>query len=223
MASIETRTERIDLSSVKRVVLRDYGQLILTQSDEASLRIEAQPDLLRMVHADVRQDELILDIQGGWFDKAWQALTSTFEGKTLKYFLTLPSIAGIFVSGAGRVKSQNINGKSLDMILKGAGEIIISGLEVEQLQADLPGAGVISLAGSTHFQQVHLHGAGSYDAPRLRSKEANIKLKGVGKASVWVTEKLDAQVDGVGSIDYYGDPVTRKNITGLGKINQRIT
>ena len=64
-------------------------------------------------------------------------------------------------------------------------------------------------------------GAGSYDAPRLESENANIKLQGVGRATVWATQTLNATVDGVGSIDYFGSPDVRKSVSGLGKVAAR--
>ena len=33
-------------------------------------------------------------------------------------------------------------------------------------------------------------------------------------------KKLDATVEGIGAIDYYGNPVIRQNVSGLGKVNE---
>ena len=84
----------------------------------------------------------------------------------------------------------------------------------------MPVAGVISVSGTVREQNVFLRGAGSYDAPHLQSETGNIKLHGVGKAAVWVTQTLNANVDGVGVIEYHGSPEVRKNVSGLGKIQQ---
>lgn len=223
MSSFEVLSETRDIKGISRIVLRDYGQLFIKQGEDEGLRIEGHRDLLHRVKSTIRGNELILDMEGGWFDKAWRTLTSSFEGKSLKYYLTTKKLDGVFVSGAGRIKMQGLKSDNLYLILKGAGEIMISELELDRLEVDLPGAGVISVSGNTTSQQVKLTGAGSFDAPRLKSKEGSVSLKGVGKASVWVTEKLDAKVDGVGSIDYYGDPVVRRKISGLGSIEHRRT
>jgi len=215
------KTESRQVEGITRVILRDYGQLHISQGDNESLSIEGPEELLKMVQTTTRDHELILDIHGGWFDKAWRAITSTFEGKPLKYFLSVKELTGVYVSGAARVKIVHLKTNQLSLILKGAGEIIIPSLKAEHLEVELPGAGIISLAGQVIHQQVTIKGAGSYDTPKLESKEGKIFLKGVGRATVWVTDHLDATVDGVGSIDYYGDPITRKRITGLGKINRR--
>lgn len=221
MMGYEMVSETRDIKDITRLVLRDYGQLFLNQGETESLRIEAPSDLLSLVRTEIKGNELILDIQGGWFDKTWRAITSTIEGKPLKYYVTVKTLEGIYVTGAGRVKMQALKSEHLSVILKGAGEVMLSQIDVARLDADLPGAGVISIAGKATFQQVRLLGAGSYDAPRLESVEAEVLLKGVGKATIWVKEKLEARVDGVGSIEYYGDPVARKSVSGLGQIQQR--
>jgi len=216
-------SENREISGVTRVVLRDYGQLFLTQGAEETLRIEGQEEVLRTVKTYVSEGELVLDIQTGWFDKTWNALTSAVEGQSLKYHLVVKKLEGIFVSGAGRVKMQGLKTESIYVTLKGAGEIVLSSLEAGLVDIDLPGAGIISLSGKTDILQVSMKGAGSFDAPRLESRDARVTLRGVGKASVWATNQLDATVDGVGAIEYYGDPTVRQNISGLGKVNHRQT
>lgn len=213
-------SEEKSVSGVTRVILREYGQLFIGFGEEESLRIEGQEALTRMVRTDVRGKELLIDLDGGWWDRTWRALTSTVEGKPLKYFLTLKKLEGLFVTGAARVQSKRIVTDSLQVILKGAGEIILSDLDTQKLDVELPGAGVISVSGKATEQFVFLKGAGSYDAPRLQSEVARVRLHGVGKAAVWVSRSLDAEVDGVGKIEYYGHPDVRRSVSGLGKIQQ---
>lgn len=213
-------SEEKDVSGVSRVILREYGQLFVKQGEEETLRIEGQDALTRMVRTEIRDHELLIDIDGGWWDRTWRALTSTVEGKPLKFYLTLKNIEGLFVTGAARVKAKGLKVDSLEIILKGAGEVMISDLHADKLDVELPGAGVISVSGITREQNVFMKGAGSYDAPRLQSETGNIRLHGVGKAAVWVAKTLNADVDGVGKIEYYGDPDVRRSISGLGKIQQ---
>lgn len=213
-------SETRNIEGVNRVVLREYGQLFISQGETESLALEGQDSVLQMIRSEVRNGELLLDIDGGWWDRTWGAITSTIEGKPLKYYLTLKKLDGLFVSGAARVVCKGFKFDNFQLILKGAGEINMSGIEANTLDIELPGAGLISLAGNSVNQKVWLKGAGSYDAPRLETENAVVKLHGVGKARVWVTKSLDAQVDGVGHIEYIGNPDVRKSVSGLGKISQ---
>lgn len=213
-------SETRNIENVNRVVLREYGQLFITQGDKESLSLEGEDSVLKMVRSEVRNGELLLDVDGGWWDKTWRAITSTFEGNPLKYHLTLRKLDGLFVSGAARVKSKGFKFTDFQLILKGAGEVVLTDIEADSLDIELPGAGLISLSGSTIRQSVWLKGAGSYDAPRLKSENALVKLHGVGKARVWAEKTLDAQVDGVGHIEYFGEPDVRRSVSGLGKVSQ---
>jgi hypothetical protein len=214
-------TETREIIGVKRVLLKDYGHLFISQGEEESLRIEGEQDVISTVKTFIREGELVLDIDAGWFDKTWSAVTSAVEGRVLKYHLMVKSLDGIFVQGAATVKMQGLKAESLYLTLKGAGEIVIIGLEAGLTDVDLPGAGRISLAGKTDRLHVSMKGAGSFDGPQLESRETKVVLRGVGKATVWCTAQLDATVEGIGAIDYYGNPTVRQSVSGLGKVNAR--
>ncbi len=214
-------TETREIKDVRRILLKDYGHLFLSQGDEESLRIEGEPDVISTVKAFVREGELVLDIDAGWFDKTWSAVTSAVEGRVLKYHLMVKNLDGIFVQGASSVKMTGLKTESLYLTLKGAGEIVLTGLECGLVDVDLPGAGRIALSGKTDRLNVSMKGAGSFDGPQLESREARVTLRGVGKATVWASAQLDATVEGIGAIDYYGNPVVRQNVSGLGKVNAR--
>jgi hypothetical protein len=214
-------SENREIRDITRVVLRDYGSLFISQGEEESLRIEGEPEVLRTVKTWVNNGELILDIDESWFQKTWNAIASAVEGRSLKYHLMVKKLEGIFVQGAANVKMTGLKTESLYITLKGAGEIMISGIESGLMDIDLPGAGIVSVAGRTDRLHVSVKGAGSFDGPQLESRVAHVSLRGVGKASVWATSELDATVEGIGAIDYYGNPQVRQQISGLGKINHR--
>jgi hypothetical protein len=214
-------TETREIKDVRRVLLKDYGHLFISQGEEESLRIEGEADVISTVKTFNREGELVLDIDAGWFDKTWSALSSAVEGRVLKYHLMVKNLDGIFVQGAASVKLQGLKTESLYLTLKGAGEIVLSGIEAGLIDVDLPGAGRIAVSGKTDRLNVSMKGAGSFDSPQLESREAKVTLRGVGKATVWCTAQLDATVEGIGAIDYYGNPVIRQNVSGLGKVNAR--
>jgi hypothetical protein len=213
-------SETRNIENVNRIVLRDYGQLFISQGEKESLSLEAHDSVLGMIRTEVRNGELLLDIDGGWWDRTWRAITSTVEGRPLKYHLTLKKLDGLFVSGAARVVCKAFKFDDFRLILKGAGEIRMSDIEANSLDIELPGAGLVNLTGNVKNQKVWLKGAGSYDSPRLKSENAVVKLHGVGKARVWVVNSLDANVDGIGSIEYIGDPDVRRSVSGLGNVSR---
>jgi hypothetical protein len=102
--------------------------------------------------------------------------------------------------------------------LKGVGEIIIEDLHTQTLYAHVPGAGRLSISGETVNQHVTLSGTGSYESSLLKSASANVRLTGIGSATLWVTDSLTAAVHGMGSISYYGYPTVEEDCHGFGKV-----
>jgi len=83
----------------------------------------------------------------------------------------------------------------------------------------MSGAGKIGASGTTEKLNINLSGAASLDMKGLVAKNVKIKLSGAGKAKINVLSSLDANISGIGSIEYYGNPETvNRNVSGLGKI-----
>jgi hypothetical protein len=211
-------TEIREVSGFNRVVLEEYGELILTQGSAASLKIEADEDVLSRIETVVGEGTLTIGIGGTWWDKLGMALNEVLSGRKIVYQLTVTELNGVTVRGAGRVKCAELRTDELEVRVAGAGEVTIGSLSTGQLGVDVPGAGRVQLAGQATEQRVAITGAGSYRAPQMESQKAQVKVTGVGSATVWATGELDATIQGVGSIEYYGSPAVRPNITGVGRL-----
>ena len=80
-------------------------------------------------------------------------------------------------------------------------------------EIDIDGAASLDLSGNTDILELDLAGAGSIDAKSLVCKKAEVKISGASSAALSVTDELLADIDGVGALEYYGDPIV-KNISG---------
>ena len=211
-------TETREVSGFERVVLDEYGELILSQGAQPSLTIEADEDVLSRIKTEVRDGTLTIGIGGTWWDKLGMALNDVLSGRKIVYQLVVDELTGVTVRGAGRVKCGELRTDRLEIRVAGAGEVTIGSLSVGQLGVDVPGAGRVQLAGQSTEQRVALTGAGSYRAPQLESQKAQVKLTGVGSATIWVAQELDVTVQGVGTVEYYGSPSVREKVTGVGRV-----
>jgi hypothetical protein len=61
---------------------------------------------------------------------------------------------------------------------------------------------------------------GTYHAEDLESREVKIHVAGVGSAIVNVREKLEAEINGVGSVEYIGDPTVEQDVNGAGQVSE---
>jgi hypothetical protein len=112
--------------------------------------------------------------------------------------------------------------KAIDNLeLDGAGEIEVLHLDGEEWVIHLDGGGSITVSGKVTRQEVEINGLGMYNAEDLVCQEATVEQNGAGMAVVQVSDTLDVTIDGVGSVEYIGDPTVNKTINGLGAVTQR--
>lgn len=122
--------------------------------------------------------------------------------KDLVIRITTPELEKIISSGASTVSVSNINSEVFKIILSGASSI--------------------NLDGSTDKFRVEMSGAGSLDAYNLKAKDVDISISGACSADVYASEYLDAEVSGVGSIEYAGNPSkVNTNVSGVGSISRK--
>lgn len=206
-------TETREVSNFDRVELDSIGELTVIQGEPESLTIEAESNIARRVITDVVGGTLTIEFTGG-------TLGDVIPTEPIRFELTMKDISGIKLSGAGRIYSAGIATPNLDLDVSGVGDVIVDKLEAERLAVNLTGAGTIDLAGKIREQNVKLSSVGNYSARGLESNRAVIALTGAGTATLWATEELDVKISGVGTVDYYGDPVVSQDISGLGRLNR---
>lgn len=214
-----TVTEKRSVSGFDRVHLSDIGEMFLTQGDDESLVVAAEPDLLPRVRTEVRNGKLILKFSGGWLDKLSLGL-SELSGKRIKYFLNVREIHELRITGKGDVTADAIYSDRFSPGISGMGSVDIGTLNVAKLSVDISGRDHVSLAGSTTQQKIGVSGSGEHGARELESKSTTVRISGHGNATVWATDELEATISGYGNVEYYGNPSVSQSISGLGSVNQ---
>ena len=103
--------------------------------------------------------------------------------------------------------------------IAGAADGTVSNLDVEETILAVDGAANIALSGASNTLSCKLNGAGTIDAKELSAKEADLTINGAGTIKATMTDALDAQINGAGTISYYGGPDNvSQQINGLGTI-----
>jgi hypothetical protein len=185
-------TEERDVSGFDRVSFEGFGTLVITQGNEETLTIKAESNIMPRIETRVRAGTLEI----GFDNTRWQDFIR--PTKTITYTLTVISLEGISLSGAGNIEAMDIEAGRFDVGLSGAGSIEISG--------------------SAENQEINVSGAGSFDGGEFKTERADVNISGAGSATVWATETLDVNISGVGNVSYYGDPQVDQSISGLGNL-----
>lgn len=185
-------SETREVSGFTAVSLQGAGAVIIDQTGSELLTITADDSFLPYLVTEVRRGTLYIRVEE-------QAVFTNVTELTF-----------------------HINATALNSVeLSGAGSVSVSHLDAENWRASLPGAGSITVSGRAAAQTVTLTGAGNYQAADLESQEATIRSSGAGMAVVRVSDKLDVTIDGLGTVEYIGNPTVTQTINGLGRVSQR--
>jgi len=211
-----TTTEPV--SGIRRVRFRAVGDMTIVQGESEHLEIEASQAVRERVRTELIGDMLEIRFDQNWWDwinpRYWNFSTP------LRFHLTVRALDAIDTAGVGSLQVSAFTTPRLELHHSGAGSIEIRGLAVDELRVNQAGLGNIAISGQAQRQEIMLSGAGSYQAGRLDSSTAVVNLSGIGSATVWVHDSLDARLSGTGSIEYYGSPRVSQAVSGLGSVRQ---
>ncbi len=130
------------------------------------------------------------------------------------------NIEEIEISGGIELEMDAAASEKIDLDIKGGASIYAYNVAADFVEIDITGAASMNLSGKTEVLEIELAGAGAIDAKSLVSKKAEVKISGAGTAELSVTDELLADIDGVGNLTYYGDPMLKNISGGLTDVEQ---
>jgi hypothetical protein len=185
------RTENRNIEAFHAIELRGAAEMQVEVGKGPSLTITASERVLQGTSTQVRDGVLVVLIRerGGWFQR----------GPAAKLSVQVPTLDSVQISGAGDFIVRDVSGDKLDLALQGAG----------QLQAN----------GAIGQLKVSIDGAGGVDLSKLVATDAQVSVNGAGKLDLHATGTLTAEVNGVGSVTYSGNPQkVIPSVNGVGSI-----
>lgn len=186
------RTENRTVGTFHAIELRGAAEMQVEVGKGPALSITASERVLQGTSSQVRDGVLVVLIRerGGWFQRAPAA----------KLIVQAPTLDSVDISGAGDFTLHDVSGERLSLALQGAGSLDANG-SVGQLTA-------------------RIDGAGKGDLSKLVATDAQVSVNGAGGLEVNVTGTLQAELNGVGSITYTGNPQkVVPSVNGVGRIS----
>lgn len=186
----ETASQSRSVEPFDRITLRGGYQLNLTAGQEQGVTLTGDTALLKITETRVEDGELFIGPAGNMRVRKYE----NFELR-----ITLPALRSLTVDGA-------VDGT-------------LVALDSERIAIVVNGAAQIKADGRCGHLELEANGTGKIDAQSLACRTVQIATNGVGSASVHASELADIEINGIGTIDLYGNPPdkrTRKS--GLGKI-----
>lgn len=188
----------------------DSFNIVLTQSDANSLKVDAPENVQSQIKTEVKDGILMISSEG-----------TIKSDKDITVSVSMKTLASLEVSGAADVKSENtFTCENITIEASGAGDVHLD-LKATEVKAKISGAGDLTLKGSAQTLNATVSGAGTLKASNLEVDKAVVKVSGAGDAKVNVKQSIDADISGVGSVIYKGNPTDRNvNITGAGSVRE---
>ena len=206
----EIVTEKRSVGDFDELRIAGNFEVILEESNQPYVQINTDENLLDFIETEVEAGILTVSQEKKLISKS-----------KIRVIVNYQELKDIRAMGAALIKNSDyLSSDDLEIRMEGAGAIDLKILS-NKLRVELSGAGVISLAGEVEEQELNLMGAGTLEAFDLDSKACDISVGGLGGAEIYVTEKLNATIEGVGSIKYDGQPEdVYTEVKGLGRIKE---
>lgn len=208
-----TVSEARSVQDFDQVDLRGSGHILLEQSDQEALVVEADAALLPHIQSQVHDRCLILDNRR-WLSGFWPA-----HGP-IRYLLTMKQVNGATISGSGTLEARHIQTSQCELRVTGSGRMGIDCLEAQSLEVAVSGSGELDLGGKVERQDIRISGSGDLKALELDSREAAVKVSGSGRVSVQVQQDLQVSISGCGKVKYLGRPAVSQRISGSGWVER---
>jgi len=199
-----------DLGIFHSVRMSGSGNLYITQGQPAGLRIEASKRVLQILQTEVINDVLVIKMK-----------PHTFPIEKLNVYATMPEVKQLETNGSVAVIGQSqIVSNKLELTSRGSGSIDLE-VNVKELETSTSGSGRVTLKGSALTHDFEASGSSDLSGFSLATEKTSIQISGSGKAEVFVSVELAAEVNGSGKIYYQGSPrINKVKISGSGQIEK---
>jgi hypothetical protein len=190
-------TESKEVGEFHAIEFNGVAELNITVGQPASLAITGDKDAVQNVESGVHDGKLYLRYKHRKWDRDWFG-----PPRKLKIDVSTPSLN--------------------EFQLGGAGSVHISGLDGGEQQITASGAYNVQATGKLDRLEITLNGTGNIQYDEVVAQNVKVTVNGAGNVEVQPVQTLDARVNGVGAVQYRGEPQkVNSAIHGLGAIERK--
>jgi hypothetical protein len=204
----DTATRTYQIQPFTKVYLEGSFKVILEQGNQVGLRIKTDEDNFKYIDVVTDAQSLTLKITKKHFD---------FDELIL--YITFKELTDLEIEGGICIETKGyINLKDFKLKVQG-GAVVEMNLKVQKFHLSGEGGVKMQFDGIADELIATLSGAGYLNSLELKTRNVDVKIEGIGAASVFATDKLIAFISGFGKINYRGDPEVIKKIEGVGSVS----
>ena len=116
-------------------------------------------------------------------------------------------------SGSGSINALGLMSSDAKVNVQGSGSLSLGTVNGNELNVSVNGSGSVNASGNVRNLVANTHGSGSAQLSSVKSLSADLGSYGSGSVYAAVTQNVNAQSNGSGSVTVYGNPAQR-NVNG---------
>lgn len=116
-------------------------------------------------------------------------------------------------SGSGSINALGLMSNDARVNVQGSGSLSLGAVNGNELSVSVNGSGSVNASGSVRNLVANTHGSGSAQLSSVKSLSADLSSYGSGSVYAAVSQNVNAQSNGSGSVTVYGNPAQR-NVNG---------
>jgi hypothetical protein len=141
--------------------------------------------------------------------------------KPVIYYLTVTGLDTIVISSVGDIEAPDLKAGRFSITISSTGNLEMGALNANPLEVDIQSTGNLDIAGGeVKVQNMTISSSGKYTAQDLASDEAKVRLNSTGSATIWVHDRLRANLSSSGDLRYLGNPPVDATTTSSGDVIQ---
>lgn len=205
--------KEIVLDEINAIEIDFPCEIVMVDGTTQAIRVNAKQDLI-----DDLEDKS--SVSG----KIWKVRLKNNcikHREDITFTITVPGLKKLKVDGSTRVESDgkltNLN-SALEFDFDGDSDVRLDEVNLSKLTVNADGEIDLSINGFAETANYNLDGSGIISSHNLQTAFTSLTMDGDLVAEIWVTEKLNANLDGSATVCLKGNPAVVSNIDGSGKI-----
>lgn len=190
----ESRT----VPAFNKLGLSVHAEVILVKGNTPGVRIEGEKNIV---------DRLITEVGDSQLKIYFPLLKDIRPTKPLRIWVTTTDIQGIWNSGSGTIRSEDVFApEHISFHLSGSGKIDM-GVKADEVHVSISGSGGLHVRGTAKQLECGISGSGRIHADDLSVAErSRIHISGSGSVNFTTDGVIEGRISGSGCINYKGNP-----------------
>lgn len=213
VSSAQSKETR-DVSGFREVSFGIAGNLYITIGPSFKVTLEGDADYLRDIETVVKDGKLHIRQDNNW----------GFNNKKADIYVTMPSLAGLGVSGSGRAKIESsLEADAFNLSVSGSGKVYVADLTADSFGCSISGSGNVYVEGkgSADNGKITISGSGNYSGENFEIDHLSVNISGSGGCDCKAGDSLTARISGSGNVYYSGQPKLDVRASGSGHVRSR--